>query len=79
MQNEKREILPGHYYRHFKGGLYYVLGIATDTETEQKVVVYRAQYGNRELFVRPYDMFAGIIDRQKYPGAAQKYRFEFVK
>lgn len=72
------EILEGHYYRHFKGNLYKVIGIATHTETEEKMVVYQAQYGKYGLFVRPYQMFIEEIDQQKYPEAIQKHRFELV-
>lgn len=39
MQFEHREILPGHDYRHFKGNIYQVIGTATHTETEEKMVV----------------------------------------
>ena len=38
-ESEHREILSGHYYRHFKGNIYQVIGIATHTETEEKMVV----------------------------------------
>lgn len=78
MEYKEREILSGHYYRHFKGNLYKVIGIATHTETEEKMVVYQAQYGEHGLFVRPYRMFAEEIDRAQYPEAAQKHRFELV-
>ena len=78
MKFENQEVLPGHTYRHFKGNLYKVIGIATHTETEEKMVVYQAQYGNYGLFVRPYQMFAEQIDPQKYPEATQAYRFELV-
>lgn len=78
MEHKDREILEGHYYRHFKGNLYKVIGIATHTETEEKMIVYQAQYGKYGLFVRPYQMFAEEIDRQKYPDATQKHRFELV-
>lgn len=73
-----REIIPGRYYRHFKGNRYYVLGIATHTETGEPMVVYRAEYGEKGLFVRPLQMFAGEVDRESYPDAKQKYRFEMI-
>ena len=44
MSEKNREINAGQIYRHFKGNLYKVIGIATDSETEEKVVVYEAQY-----------------------------------
>lgn len=49
-------IEPGRY-RHYKGGLYTVLGIARHSETEELLVVYRPEYGARELWVRPLAMF----------------------
>lgn len=78
MGHREREILKGRYYRHFKGNLYKVIGIAIHTETEEKMVVYQAQYGNYGLFVRPYHMFAEEIDLKQYPEATQKHRFELV-
>lgn len=65
-------------YRHFKGKMYIVEDIAFDSETEAKMVVYRALYGDRQLWVRPYDMFLSEVDHQKYPDVTQKYRFEEV-
>lgn len=74
----KREITAG-LYRHFKGNMYRVLFIAKHTETSEDTVVYRAEYGDHQLYVRPYDMFASEVDRAKYPNAEQKYRFERVE
>lgn len=79
MESKHREILEGRRYRHFKGNFYLVVGIATHSETREQLVVYRALYGEHKLFVRPYEMFAEEIDRQKYPEATQKYRFELVE
>ena len=44
-------------YRHYKGNLYEVLMTAQHSETEEWMVVYRALYGEKGTWVRPYDMF----------------------
>lgn len=49
-------IRPGHY-RHFKGGDYEVLFTANHSETLEELVVYRALYGERGVWVRPCAMF----------------------
>lgn len=74
---QERKITPG-IYRHFKGSLYQVLLIAQHTETGERMVVYQALYGDYSLYVRPYDMFAGLVDQEKYPDVSQCYRFEAI-
>lgn len=56
-------IKPGRY-RHFKGNEYDVIGVARDSETLQALVVYRALYGERGLWVRPLEMFTEVIERE---------------
>lgn len=63
-------------YKHFKGDFYIIEDIAFDSETKEKLVVYRALYGDNKLWCRPYDMFFSEVDREKYPNVQQKYRFE---
>lgn len=55
-------------YRHFKGKEYEVLGTASHSETLEPMVVYRALYGDRGLWVRPLSMWNEIIDRDGYHG-----------
>lgn len=49
-------ISPGRY-RHYKGNEYTVLGVARHSETEEPIVVYRQEYGDHGLWVRPLGMF----------------------
>ena len=49
-------------YRHYKGGEYEVIGVATHSETEEQLVVYRPLYGERGLWVRPLAMFCEEVD-----------------
>lgn len=51
------------YYRHFKGNLYRLIGIAKDSETLEDLVVYQALYGEHQMWVRPADMFFGTVER----------------
>ena len=63
-------------YKHFKGDLYLVLGIATNSDTDELCVIYRALYGNGELYVRSYKYFSSEVDHIKYPNVKQKYRYQ---
>ncbi len=48
-------------YQHYKGNHYEVLGVARHSETEEELVVYRALYGERGLWVRPLKMFTECV------------------
>jgi len=50
-------------YKHFKGRKYHVLHVAEHTETGEKMVVYRAMYGDGKLYCRHYDMFNEMVTR----------------
>ncbi len=59
---KQAEIRPGRY-RHFKGNEYEVICIARHSETLEDMVVYRALYGNGDVWVRPASMWNEIIER----------------
>ena len=54
------DIQPG-IYRHYKGGRYQVLFCARHSETEEPMVVYRALYGEKGLWVRPAAMWKETV------------------
>ena len=56
-------VKPGRY-RHFKGMEYEVLGTARHSETLEDIVVYRALYGEGDLWVRPAHMWNETVERE---------------
>ena len=50
-------------YRHFKGNEYELLAVANHSETLEKMVVYKALYGEQEIWVRPLSMWDEEITR----------------
>lgn len=64
---------PGRYH-HYKGQEYTVLGVARHSETLEELVVYRQEYGDRDLWVRPRAMF----EERVIVEGCEKPRFQFV-
>ncbi|WP_170669059.1 DUF1653 domain-containing protein [Alteromonas pelagimontana] len=54
-------IKPGRYM-HYKGSEYDVIGVATHSEDEGQLVVYRPCYGEKALWVRPLAMFTENVE-----------------
>ena len=65
-----KEIKVGDKLMHYKGGEYKVVSIAEHTETNEKLVVYQALYGENKIWARPYSMFFDKIEG--------KNRFQFI-
>jgi hypothetical protein len=61
-------------YRHYKGGEYAVLGAVRHSETQEPLVLYRALYGERGLWVRPHAMFFSSVS----VGGLEQPRFAWV-
>jgi hypothetical protein len=61
-------------YKHFKGKEYEVMGIAKNSETLEDFVVYKALYGDNDIWVRPLNMF---LEEVEFNGQKIK-RFEYI-
>ena len=73
LSDAARALKPG-IYRHFKGGMYNVKGIAHHSETLEEMVVYEHLDGVQGLWVRPLSMWSEVVERDGYKGP----RFIFV-
>lgn len=77
MRNIEKSI--GKIFRHFKGDYYLVEGIVTHSESGEKMVLYKALYGECAKFVRPYSMFLEEVPKDKENPTGQRYRFQEVE
>lgn len=76
------EVQIGKVYRHFKGNYYFVENIAYDSETQERMVVYKPLYkreDNKTTWVRPEKMFLEEIPERPDNITGQKHRFEFAE
>lgn len=64
------------FYRHYKGKLYHVIGIAQHSETQEELVVYLPLYEHSGygMFVRPLQMFKENVQLE----GKSVPRFEFL-
>ncbi len=72
-QSQNETIRTGKY-RHYKGNFYEVLSLASHSETLEPMVVYRALYGVKSVWVRPATMWNELVVT---PDGEMK-RFEYV-
>lgn len=69
----------GKIYRHFKGNYYFIEDIALDSETKERVVIYKPLYERKDskIWVRREKMFLEEISLERPDNiTGQKYRFE---
>ena len=79
MENSNIQIKIGKY-KHYKGKLYQVLGLARHSETLEELIVYQALYeskefGNNAIWVRPASMFTETV----LVNGKEVKRFEFIE
>lgn len=71
----------GRVYRHFKGNYYFVENVAYDSESKERIVVYKPLYqrdDGRSIWVRPEKMFLEEIPERSDNITGQKVRFQLV-
>ncbi|MCH5250498.1 MAG: DUF1653 domain-containing protein [Lachnospiraceae bacterium] len=69
---------PQEMYRHFKGNIYQIRCLAKHSETDEILVIYQAMYGDFQIYARELSSFMEELSQERYPDAAQKYRFELI-
>lgn len=70
----------GKVVKHFKGNLYMVLDVhVTNTETDERMIYYKALYGECKTYVRPANMFIEKCTPEQVEKYGQEYRFELIE
>ena len=76
------KVKTGKIYRHFKGNYYFIQDVALDSETKERIVIYRPIYdrNDSQIWIRREEMFLEEIDQTRKDNiTGQKYRFELVE
>lgn len=76
------EVKIGKVYRHFKGNYYFVENVAYDSETQERMVVYKPLYEREDghsIWVRPEKMFLSEISERPDNITGQKTRFALAE
>lgn len=76
------EVKIGKVYRHYKGNYYFVENVGLDSETKERLVIYKALYERPDcrIWVRREKMFLEEIDKTRKDNiTGQSHRFELVE
>lgn len=77
-----KQVKIGKVYRHFKGNYYFIENVGLDSETMERVVIYKALYNREdsEIFIRKEKMFLEEIEETRKDNiTGQRHRFELVE
>ena len=72
----------GQVYRHFKGNYYFVENIAYDSETQERMVIYKPLYARNDeknIWIRREPMFLESIPSRPDNITGQTHRFELCE
>lgn len=72
------EVKEGEVYRHFKGKFYYVICVGMDSETKERIIVYRHLDNSGKICTRSEEMFLEEIPERPDNITGQKHRFEKI-
>ena len=73
-----KQVQEGEVYRHFKGPFYYVICVGLDSETQERMVVYRHLDNSGKICVRSEKMFLEEIPEWPDNVTSKKCRFELI-
>ncbi|MCA9324596.1 DUF1653 domain-containing protein [Candidatus Saccharibacteria bacterium] len=62
LHTAKRQVEIGSLYKHYKGGLYKVIGVAIEEKDNSIAVIYQAQYGKNLTFIRELDIWLEEVE-----------------
>ena len=81
MELKMNEVKIGKVYRHFKGNYYFVENVGLDSETKERVVIYKPLYEREDskIRVRKEKMFLEEITERADNITGQKFRFELCE